>query len=422
MRYGLASEGHQALSSPCDLHRLEGHVIDGRYRVLRTIHAGPRTVTYEVEPPGVGTTRRALKVFTLPEAREPEAMERLATHVEVVRTLDCPDLERSYSHGRLMDETPYLITEWLPFTSLGKAVQGGVRLPAGVALPLIIRVAEAVGALHERGLCHGDIRIQHVLWSGADLEVVKIIDGGITAAFRPPPVSAASPYLAPERFMGQPPGPAADVYALAVLAWRLRTGRYPFEPRDERAEEAGLDPVARLQWLHHHANPPHPQDMAPDDEWPGAVDAVLIQALAKSPGARFVHAGVFAQALKEAIHSPTPVPVDSMNELQAAHEAAAEASIRESGALGPLDETPPVVLPPYREVPWGQGELQVSLADDGHAQAEPESEEAPAQADVEIHREHTPEPWSAGSGWVERMKWPLLAVGIALGTVLALSI
>ena len=54
-----------------DLHRLVGSLIDQRLRVLRLVQVSPKGWLYEVEPPGVGQTRRALKVIGCPAAREP---------------------------------------------------------------------------------------------------------------------------------------------------------------------------------------------------------------------------------------------------------------------------------------------------------------------------------------------------------------
>lgn len=393
---------------PADLFGLEGTILYGRYRVLRLVHAGPRCLVYEVEPPGVGTSRRALKVLTTPEGRDPEAIERLATHVEVARGIGHTDLERVYSFGRLADETPFLVTEWVASGALSRAIQGGVRLPALVAQPLLLRISHAMAALHERGLCHGDIRADHVLWSGADLETVRVTDAGVAAAMGGPPApnpQGAMAYRAPELWAQGSANAASDVYALAVLAYRLRTGRYPFSPDDERSAEAGVDPVARLEALHRHATPEAPETVMPDSDWPRAVDAVILQALAKSSGARFVHAGAFARALEEAAGAPTPPPELmqvglSGRALEAAHQA----------ALAAPDEPTLAPLTPSRWTTNAEG-MMLSDHDPGFAR------QAAFAALVSAQENHEPEPELEDPGLP---RWPWALAGAAGGLLAGL--
>src|SRR4029079_7974219 len=90
-------------------------------------------------------------------------------------------------------------------------------------------------------------------------------------------------YVAPEQIRGENVGPAADVYALGVIAYEMLGGGLPF---------TGTLP----QVLDEHMSTP-----APAPAWlPEELTEVLLQALAKDPATRPASARVFVEALKEA--------------------------------------------------------------------------------------------------------------------------
>jgi serine/threonine-protein kinase len=86
----------------------------------------------------------------------------------------------------------------------------------------------------------------------------------------------------------------------------LLTGRLPYRPDDPRADGAGLDPVARVRWLHLNESPMRPSRLAADV--PPAVEAVLGRALSKDPARRHANANAFAAALEVARHVPAADP------------------------------------------------------------------------------------------------------------------
>lgn len=282
-----------------------GQVVARRFRVLSLRHAGPRSTVYEVEPPGVGRCRRALKVLGLPEAREPEAIERLHGHVDRVRALEHPHLERTYELGTLTDGTPYLVTEWLPLDSLDDAIAHGGRPPPARAVQVVASVAEGLAALHAQGVVHGDVRPEHVLVSPArdGYARVVLVDAGISARLEARvsrTLHGPLAYLSPQRGRGGRATAPDDVYALGVLAYQLLTGHAPFAANDERAKGVSHDPVERVRWLHEHALPIRPRDRVSKPEFGQQVEAVIGRALAKDPAHRYVDGAALLTALDRA--------------------------------------------------------------------------------------------------------------------------
>jgi serine/threonine-protein kinase len=138
-----------------------------------------------------------------------------------------------------------LVFEYIPGVALGRVLrfcQGhGVRLPDRAAWHIVERVLVALAYAHaftdENGqptpIVHRDISPSNVLldWTGgvkiADFGIAKVL-GLSTSATRLGIVKGTLGCMAPEQARGEPVDERADVYAAALLAWRLATGRVPF--------------------------------------------------------------------------------------------------------------------------------------------------------------------------------------------------
>lgn len=167
------------------------------------------------------------------------------------------------------DRGPGLLSQYLAGGSLGALVRAGGPLPVEQVVTVLVPVAQALEALHARGVVHGDISPGNVLFgldgrpAVADLGAARLL-GGLG-------VRTGTPgFMAPEILLGPAPGEtedrvggvsvdfpstrerfarrwaraeaaaavedgrletAADVYALAALGWYALTGRSPSSPR-----------------------------------------------------------------------------------------------------------------------------------------------------------------------------------------------
>jgi formylglycine-generating enzyme required for sulfatase activity len=134
--------------------------------------------------------------------------------------------------------------------------------PVERRLSLLRTVADVLARAHEQGIVHGDIHPGNV-GVGPSWEPYLLDWSGESAS--PLGTFSGDPaYAAPELLYGQPPSPAADVYALGVLVWELFSGRR-LRPR-RRGEDLGSF-VARWR----DAGPPD----APDPGLTEALSAAL---------------------------------------------------------------------------------------------------------------------------------------------------
>ncbi|MDL5158818.1 serine/threonine-protein kinase [Actinomycetospora termitidis] len=171
----------------------------------------------------------------------------------------------------------------------------------GLGLPDALRTAATVGGalehLHRAGVTHRGVGPANVLYDldgrahlsdfGVALvaDAPRITDTGLTVG--------AAPYLAPEQVRGEPAGPAADVYALALVLIESLTGRRAFPGDPLSAAQARLD-----------RGPVLPEGL--DDDLAGLLTAMTAADPADRPDAAAVSA-VLRRALVAAEPAATTV-------------------------------------------------------------------------------------------------------------------
>jgi pimeloyl-ACP methyl ester carboxylesterase len=201
--------------------------------------------------------------------------------------------------------------------SLADVIARGA-LSSDEALPIAIKVAEALEAAHESSVVHRDLKPANVM-VGPDGRV-KVLDFGLAKALDPElsgPMSAQSTsesptltagmtragtllgtaaYMSPEQVRGQAVDTRADIWAFGVVLWEMLTGRRLFEgdvTSDVLAAVLRDEPA----W---NALPEH---LSP------AVHRLLRRCLRRDPARRLRHIGDARLELEEAseeaaVHEP----------------------------------------------------------------------------------------------------------------------
>ena len=173
--------------------------------------------------------------------------------------------------------TPFLAYEYVAAESLDVTLRREAR-PAG-GLAWIAALAGAVDAAHGLGLVHGALHLRDVLVTS---DGVCATGFGIASALEHVGLEfpVRRPYTAPEVMAGRRWGPAADRFALAVLAYELLAGTRPSDGDGAIAELPGL---------------------RPDVADPAGLQQAFRNALADDPDIRSASAAGFAAALARAI-------------------------------------------------------------------------------------------------------------------------
>ena len=190
------------------------------------------------------------------------------------------------------EERPFIVMEHVAGGSLEDVlVAEGAQEPERV-VAWLEQAAAALDAAHRHGVVHRDVKPGNLLVAdGADLRVADFgvaSAAGLASLTATGTVLGTAGYLAPEQARGEATTEATDLYALAVVAFELLTGRRPFASESTTAEAA-----AQV-----HAPIPRVSERA---DLPPALDPVFARALAKDPADRFHSCAEFVTALREAI-------------------------------------------------------------------------------------------------------------------------
>jgi tRNA A-37 threonylcarbamoyl transferase component Bud32 len=199
---------------------------------------------------------------------------------------------------------PYIVMELLFGGDLSQLMsfyrQG---LPVHRAVDLAIQLADAVVAIHERGIVHCSLSTQNVFVQEGDQ--VKVIDFAIaqdrSAEPAPPPdgyVMGVPEYMAPELFDSQDPAytVSSDLYGLGCVLYEMLTGAPPF------TSDSGFPGYIR-QHIEETPAPPRDHDPAITEALNDLVLALLLKAPADRPGS----AADVAAALRD-IQASLPGP------------------------------------------------------------------------------------------------------------------
>ena len=264
-----------------DAHRL------GQYRLQRRLGVGGMGEVWLAEHVLLRQAR-AVKIVRPEQAGRRDTLARFEREVMATARVRHRNIVEIYDYGRAADGTFYYVMEYLAGLNLDDLVQRHGALPPGRAVSLLRQVCAALGAAHEIGLVHRDVKPENVIVCrcDGDVDVVKLLDFGLvkdvrsgageTRLTRTDTLTGTPAFMSPEQIVGESRLDArSDIYGLGCLAFLLLTGRPPFGDR------AVLATVA----AHLHEPP-----VAPSRERPGLspeLDAVVLRCLAKARDDRY---------------------------------------------------------------------------------------------------------------------------------------
>jgi serine/threonine-protein kinase len=221
----------------------------------------------------------ALKVLRNQYAGDEEFAERFKREARSAASLSHPNIVQVYDRGEAEDGTSYIAMEYVPGGTLKEQIGRRGRFGDREAAAVGAQIADALGAAHERDVIHRDIKPQNVLVRASG--GLKVTDFGIARAASAATSSASGAilgtagYLSPEQALGEPVGPASDLYSLGVVLYEMLTGELPF---------AADTPIAVC--LKHVNEPPRPpKTLNPDI--PEGMNALVLMLLSKHPADRY---------------------------------------------------------------------------------------------------------------------------------------
>jgi hypothetical protein len=229
--------------------------IAGRYRFDRCLGRGGMGVVYDAFDTEL-KRQVAVKVIRPDLTASPGAVARFRREARTAAQLSHPNVVSVYDFGVAEDDRAYLVMELLTGRTLREDLRERGRLDSARALKILRGVSAAVALAHDRGLIHRDLKPENIfLVQSEGEEGAKILDFGLVKPLNPgatdtlsgtlPGALVGTPaYMSPEQLRHETPAESWDVWALAVIAFEVLTGAYPFVFADDRRSAlASLDCV-----------------------------------------------------------------------------------------------------------------------------------------------------------------------------------
>jgi eukaryotic-like serine/threonine-protein kinase len=273
-------------------------MVDDRYVLGEFLGSGGMGEVYLAHD-GVLERAVALKVLRSQYVRDEEFAERFRREARSAASLSHPHIVQVYDKGETEDGTSYIAMEYVPGGTLKEQIVRRGPFADRETAAVGAQIADALGAAHERGVIHRDIKPQNVLVTASgDL---KVTDFGLARAASAVTSSATgvifgtAGYISPEQALGEPVGPRSDLYSLGVILYEMLTGELPFTADNSIAV-----------CMKHVTEPPQPPKHL-NPEISDGMDALVVKLLAKNPAGRYASATELLDDLERVRDGLAPV-------------------------------------------------------------------------------------------------------------------
>ena len=204
----------------------------GPYHIEERLGAGGMGEVYRAYDQRLGRSV-AVKLIRPEAAGDARARERLRREARAAAGLSHPLVVQVFDiveHG----ESAAIVMELVEGESLSQLLrQGPLDVATGVRLGR--EIAEALGAAHERGILHRDLKTENVMVTPEGH--VKILDFGLARSLAgdDAPLTQADAVMgtyrcmSPEQAQGLPLDARSDLFSLGVLLYEMLTGQSPFQ-------------------------------------------------------------------------------------------------------------------------------------------------------------------------------------------------
>src|SRR6266705_5114710 len=265
-------------------------LLAGRYSIERELGRGGMGIVLLARDVALD---RPVAIKLLPPhlATRPDERERFLQEARTAAGLAHPNIVPIHlveARGDLV----FFVMGFVDGETLRERVERAGPLPPRLATKLLQEVAWALGAAHQRGVIHRDVKPDNIMIERATERAV-VTDFGIALGSRagkaesPGSVVGTARYMSPEQACGEPVDARSDLYSLGATFFYALAGRAPFEG-------ANLPAILTKQV---YEAAPLVQAVRP--EVPAKVAAVVDRLLRKAPAERFQTADDLARVAGE---------------------------------------------------------------------------------------------------------------------------
>ncbi|MCC5950328.1 MAG: serine/threonine protein kinase [Nitriliruptoraceae bacterium] len=266
-----------------------GTLIAGRYRLLDRLGRGGAGTVWRAEDEQLQRDV-AIKVLHPELADDVVAAQRFRREAATAARLAHPHVATVYDIG---DEggRDHLVMELIEGPTLAELLAEEGALSPTVVAEIGRAIADALGAAHDQGLIHRDVKPANVLFTRdgvpkiVDFGIARALDSSATRLTMPGSVMGTARYLSPEQLRDDPLDARADVYALGLMLYEALTGTPPWG-------SGGAAEVAARRLTEDLPSPAKLRRGVPE-----SLDATIVRATRRFPEDRHRDGRAFASTL-----------------------------------------------------------------------------------------------------------------------------
>ncbi|HZG51956.1 MAG TPA: serine/threonine-protein kinase, partial [Pyrinomonadaceae bacterium] len=212
-------------------------VIANRFRIECEIGRGGMGTVYLATHLGLERPV-AIKVLKTEFAADPEVAERFMREARTMARLRHTRAAMIFDAGSLPDGRPFIVMEHVEGATLADVLAREGRFPAERAVRIACEICDVLAEAHALGIVHRDLKPSNIMLnergvSVLDFGIAKVLTASAdvtkTHATTESGLIIGTPrYMSPEQCLGQPVGPASDLYSVGVIVYEMLTGQPPF--------------------------------------------------------------------------------------------------------------------------------------------------------------------------------------------------
>ncbi len=231
-RQGWTASGQVARAGPSASGVVaEGIEIGRRYQVVGLLGKGGMGAVYRAHDRELDRDV-ALKLIRSDLADDPTALERFKREIQLSSTVTHKNVLRVYDLGE-SEGVKYLTMQFVDGEDLAGLIKREGALPLPRLLDIFQQVCRGLGAAHEKGVLHRDLKPQNIMLDKSG--TVYLTDFGLAKSLAQGSMTETGAmlgtpfYMAPEQVKGEEFDSRSDIYSLGVILYEMSTGQLPFQ-------------------------------------------------------------------------------------------------------------------------------------------------------------------------------------------------